>query len=177
VGTTTASKEYIYLTIFVAFAFFFLIGGFSMSSFLGSESNALTTVVGTENTPLEGVTSELKTIPGLGQGTEGALFDIILTIPDQYRILNPGQEFLVSVELTNFGSTQTDAAITYIVTRARTGDIVYIENEDRTIYAQEEFLKQLQLQRLPAGKYKIYVHMLYGDAAATTSREFKISSS
>ena len=118
----------------------------------------------------------LKVLPSLGTGTGFALFDIILTIPEKSQVLSPGEELLLSVELTNFGEQLTTAKITYIITRADGGEIVFIEHESKEVKAQAQFLKTLALQELPLGKYYIYAHLLYGESTATASGEFTVMS-
>ncbi len=118
----------------------------------------------------------LKVLPSLGVGAGSALFDVILTVPEQSKSLRPGEELLVSVELTNFGEQLTNTEIIYIVTRVDGGEMIFIEHESKEVKVQDQFLKTLALQELPLGKYYVYVHLLYGESTATASGEFIVMS-
>lgn len=165
-------KKYVVIPGLLAVALVLLVGGIS---FLGdNSSNIITTSLGTEPSPLQRLTPALRSVPGLGSGAGQALFDVTLTIPQNSVSLSPGEELLLSVELTNFGLEPTEADLTYIISRAQGGEIVYIEHEKRPVEQEDHFLKTIALQDLPFGIYKVYVHVLYanGTATGTASGEF-----
>ncbi|MBU0459549.1 MAG: hypothetical protein KKH52_04985 [Nanoarchaeota archaeon] len=138
-----------------------------------SESSFLTTAVDSP-TVLAISNPTMKVFPSLGAGVTSALFDVVLKIPVEKQLLVPGEELLFSVGLTNFGQAQTEAKISYIITRGDGGEIVYLEHEDRLVETEAEFLKILPLQELPYGTYNIYVHLLYDEATATASGKFTV---
>lgn len=159
---------------------FYLVGIMAVLSvgvvyFSGSSFGGLTTYLGAP-TALAVANPSLKVLPSLGERTGSALFDVVLTVPEKSKLLNPGKELLISVELTNFGEQSTDVDISYLITRADGGEIIFIEHESRTVKVQDQFLKTLALQELPLGKYHVYVHLLYGESTATASGEFMIAS-
>ena len=169
-GKNGKKKFHLYSLIGVMVVLFIGIVYFSNNS-----SGGLTTYLGAP-TALAVANPTLKVLPSLGEGAGSALFDVVLTVPEQSKSLRPGEELLVSVELTNFGEQLTNAEITYIITRVDGGEMVFIEHESKVVKAQDQFLKTLALQELPLGKYYVYVHLLYGESTATASGEFTVMS-
>ncbi len=166
------NKKYLIIPSLLLVSLVVVMGGIS---FIGrSGSNEITTTLGTLSPPLERLVASLQVIPGPGIGAEQGLFDVILTIPAESISLSPGEELLFSVELTNFGTEQTEIDITYLIIQANGGDIVYIEHEKRVVENEVQFLKAIQLQDLPFGIYKAYIHLLYANATATASGEFNV---
>lgn len=161
------SKNRGYFSVLIAVILFL-----GVISFFG-DRGSLTTYLKMDS--VAATSTALKSIPSLGAGTQAALFDVKVTVPDQSKVLAAGNELLLSVELTNIGSQKTDALITYIVTKEDGGEMVFIEHETKVVETQAQFLKSLALQSLPPGKYRIYVHLLYGQSTATSSDEFKVN--
>jgi hypothetical protein len=121
------------------------------------------------------IITKLQAIPSLGQGVNGALFDVTLTLPDRSKNIISGNELLFSVELTNVGNVPTEVDLTYIINRKDGGQMVFIEHEKGEVETQKQFLKRLQLHPLPPGRYILYTHMLYGESTATASEEFFVA--
>lgn len=165
------NKKYVYVPVLIIIVFILSVWVASLMPGL----RGVTMSMGAGVPTLKGITTSLKAIPTLGAGENGALFDVILNVPEKSKALSPGDGLLISVELNNVGSQKTDTLLTYIVTREDGGDIVYIEHEHRAVETQDQFLKTIDLQELPFGEYKIYLHMLYANATATASGEFKIN--
>lgn len=120
-----------------------------------------------------GAAPAVKIIRDSAEKIGDALFDIILTIPDDEILLR--ENLLISVELTNFGSAgKTDVELTYIITDSF-GNVVLIEHEKRVVETQLSFLKEINLPNdLGYGNYNLLVEMLYSDTSALASKSFKI---
>src|SRR3989338_1658101 len=160
-AATSSSPRRFPLYLILVVGVFLLIGGISL---LSNSGNKVTSFLDSNPTSLRDIIPSLKTVPSLGANADGALFDISLTIPEKSQSLSPEEELLLSIELTNIGSQETNVALTYLITRKEGGEIVYIEHENRMVQTQDQFLKSLLLQELPAGNYYVYVHILYNDA-------------
>lgn len=166
------NRKKVYLSSVGVLVAIFLIG---VVSFSNGGDNKITMLTGSSvASSLSDTLTAIKVIPTLGIDSGEALFDVTLTIPEKSEVIHPGDSLLLSVELVNFG-TNTDTSITYIVTKEKGGDIVYVEHEDRVVEAQDQFLKTLELQELPYGNYNVYAHLLYGEATAIASGEFMVT--
>ena len=162
------SKKRFYVYFSALFAVVVLLGIFSL---LGSKG--ITSVV--QVPAAEGITTALKSFPAVASGIQPGLFDITVTIPEQSRVLKSGEPLQAAISLTNLGVQKTEATLTYLVIREDGGELVYIEHEKKTVETQEQFFKTIPLQKLPPGAYRLYAHLLYGEATATASEEFQIN--
>lgn len=145
--------------------------GVSVSSGLFSGGIESVTMLGTGEINVEHKAA--KIIPFSSEKT-GALFDLVLTIPEKSKYLKSGDDLLVSLELTNFGGPgKTPTMITYIITNDA-GEIVMIEHENREVETQSSFLKEIDLPEGMYGSYKIFVEMLYSDTSASAQDEFRV---
>jgi len=129
---------------------------------------------GTDLSPNSNVVAPVAKIIPLEREATGALFDIILLVPEKYREVKSGEELLLSVELFNFGGPgETTVYISYIITNSQ-GDVVLIEHEERTVETQDSFLKEIQLPEVKYGTYKVFIEMLYSNTSAVATSEFRV---
>lgn len=157
-------------TIVVTLVALFAIG-FSTNAFSGG-IGSITMVGSGERMNLE-VSPNARIINPPSKGNSNALFDVFLTVTE--KIVKSNEDLFLSVELINFGTgDETNVSISYIITNPQ-GKIVLIEHEDRTVYTQDQFLKQIDLPRLVPGRHNVFVEMLYSNTSATASAEFSAS--
>lgn len=156
----------------VMFIFFIFIFAFTALDDNGSPTILINSMRGKDgNADMLG---PAKIILQKAKEATGALFDIVLTIPENSRLLTYGENLPISIELINFGGPgKTNVSISYIITNSR-GDIVLIEHEDKTVYTQTSFLKVIELGNAPMDDYKIFVEMLYSNTSATATGEFSV---
>lgn len=103
------------------------------------------------------------------------MFDVKLSIPEKYKLISPGEDVSVIVELINFGEAEkTNVSISYIVTNAR-GDIVLMEHEKKVVEPQMSYLKTIDLPYLESGNYKLFVELLYSNRSAIANGEFNVA--
>ena len=136
--------------------------------------SALTTYSGDETQANKEQTYlPIKIILGKTEPASNALFDIIVTIPEDSREVIPGENLLLSIELINFGEPgKTNVSINYIITNSK-GDIVLIKHERRVVETQLEFLNEIDLPDLKYGNYKLFVELLYSNTSAIATDEFR----
>jgi hypothetical protein len=104
----------------------------------------------------------------------GALFDIVVTVPEESIHLQNGQPLLVTVELTNFGRPgETNVTLTYLIA-GDNGRLALIEHEKRVVETQQSFLKTLALPGVAPGQYHLYVELLYSNASAIGTSQFRV---
>ncbi len=138
----------------------------------GGDLGSITTYVKSE-TQEKGLFHSVKIILEATEAIGDALFDVILTIPEKSREIEPGEDLLISIELINFGGPgETNVSIAYIITNSK-GDIVLIEHEKRVVETQASFLKTIDIPDLSYGNYKLFVEMLYSNTSAIATGEFK----
>lgn len=153
-----------------------VLGLFGLGISTGSLSGGLesiTGIVGVKTSDLSSSPTITKIIP-LKREATGALFDIIVKIPEAYQEVKSGEELLISVELFNFGGPgKTDVSIAYIITNSE-GDVILIEHEERVVETQDSFLKEITLPETRYGDHKLFVEMLYSNTSAVATGEFHV---
>jgi len=164
------SKDTVKIVMGLSFLVFMFLWAFTYD-----DSNALTITTYMEKEQ-KAESMPVKIVRQITKAVSDALFDIILTIPEKSKLIEPGEELLVSIELINFGGPgRTPVAISYIITDSD-GNLVLIEHEDRIVLTQMSFLKTIELPELPRDNYKLFVEMLYSNTSAITTGEFRVVS-
>lgn len=140
-------------------------------TFTGNGLGSITTYLG-EKVP---DTSSIPSIIRDNMATnDGSLFDIDLTIPNEYKNIMPENKLIASVELTNFGkSGKTPVSISYIITNAN-NNIVMIIHENRIVEQQDAFLKEIDIPKLYYGPYRLSIEILYSNTSAFAHEDFNI---
>lgn len=159
------------LAVFLALA----IGVFMSTGTNGGDASGVTSYIKAKIPVSERLFVPVKIILEKAEAIGNALFDIILTIPEKSREITPGEDFLVSIELLNFGGPgKTNVSISYIITNS-VGDVVLIEHEKKVVETQQSFLKTIDLpDELTYGDYKLFVEMLYSNTSAVATGEFRV---
>jgi len=153
------------LAVFLALA----IGVFMSTGTNGGDASGVTSYIKAKIPVAERLFVPVKII------LEKAEADIILIIPEKSKEITPGEDFLVSIELLNFGGPgKTNVSMSYIITNS-VGDVVLIEHEKKVVETQQSFLKTIDLpDELTYGDYKLFVEMLYSNTSAVATGEFRV---
>ncbi len=93
-----------------------------------------------------------------------SLFDIQITIPDDYKIINPGDELLASIKLVNLGSAgRVDVFLDYWITDPGKNTILR-KKETVAVETQANFVKTFDIPKdVSVGKYTLYAKITYAD--------------
>ena len=104
-----------------------------------------------------------------------ALFDIFIEIPIEYHVVNLDDSLLFTLKLVNLGGAgRIDVFLEYDILDMD-GDIVSSQRETVAIETQASFLREVNLEGVPAGDYEVYAKMVYADEKTVDSRHsFKI---
>ncbi|MDP4039581.1 MAG: hypothetical protein Q8P57_03310 [Candidatus Pacearchaeota archaeon] len=106
--------------------------------------------------------------------SEDTLFDVSVTIPERFKVINLGEDLPVFVELTEIGGDGVDAELKYIV-KDFNGKTLFSETEERFVRDYESFNKIYSVKDLPAGDYVAGVELSYSGGFASSSAQFRIT--
>lgn len=92
------------------------------------------------------------------------LFDILVEIPDTYKVLSAGDQILTSIKLVNIGSAgRIDVYLDYEITD-RQGNVVLKKRETVAVETQASFVRTFDLpENLPPGNYHLSARLTYFD--------------
>jgi len=110
---------------------------------------------------------------------ESSLFDIIVEIPDNYRIISPGEELLTSIKLINVGSAgRVDVFLDYSIFDA-SDNVVLKKRETVAVETQANFVRTFDIpDDALGGNYRFYALLTYADGKiADSDHSFKVISS
>jgi len=107
-----------------------------------------------------------------------SLFDIIVEIPDKYKVIKRGEELLTSIKLINVGSAgRVDVFLDYLIDNPE-GDVLIKKRETVAVETQANFVRSFDIPReaLP-GVYHITAQIVYADGKyAVSDHMFEIAS-
>jgi methionine-rich copper-binding protein CopC len=106
---------------------------------------------------------------------KNSLFDILVTIPQDYQTVEAGKELLTSIKLINLGSSGRIDVILNIEIKDSAGNMLLTKKETVAVETQANFVRTFTLPSdAKLGKYSIHVKLIYADgkeAAAESSFE------
>jgi len=106
---------------------------------------------------------------------KNSLFDIFITIPQDYQAVEAGKELLTSIKLINLGSSGRIDVILNIEIKDSAGSLLLAKKETVAVETQANFVRTFTIPSdAKLGKYSIHVKLVYADgkeAAAESSFE------
>ena len=105
-----------------------------------------------------------------------SLFDIIITIPDKYKIVHPGDELLASIKLINLGSAgRVDVFLDYWITDLQNNTVLK-RKETVAVETQANFVRTFDIPKdIDSGKYNLYAKITYADGKlAIANHSFEV---
>ncbi len=105
-----------------------------------------------------------------------SLFDIQVTIPNDFKVIYPGDDLLASVKLVNLGSAgRIDVFLDYWITDAEQ-NIILKTKETVAVETQAGFVRTFNIpENTKPGKYSLYAKISYADGKeATADSSFEI---
>jgi hypothetical protein len=107
---------------------------------------------------------------------KASLFDIIVTVPDQYMKVSAGEEMLASMKLINVGSSgRVDVFVDYWMTDP-IGETVQSKRETVAVETQANFVRSFTVPKDAAsGIYRIHARITYSDGkVAESDQSFEV---
>lgn len=103
------------------------------------------------------------------------LFDVIVTIPEKYKILMPGEKLIAQVNIINVKAPEgVDILINHYIRNSSDTDIFH-EFETRRIERKISFIKEIKLfEDLEPGDYLFYITVPYENTTAIGGAFFKV---
>jgi len=144
-------------------------GVYNLTAFLNSTAGSVTDAV------------EFKVISNKTEVQEiidTSLFDIIVEIPDKYKVIKRGEELLTSIKLINVGSAgRVDVFLDYLIDNP-TGDVLIKKRETVAVETQANFVRSFDIPReAKPGIYHITAQIVYADGKyAVSDHMFEIAS-
>jgi hypothetical protein len=107
--------------------------------------------------------------------TENFLFDTLLTLGRQYRVVIPGQPIVAQVNLEQVGlpGTKVDVVAHYAI-KDFSGNTFLEDSETFFVEDSKEYIKEFPTDQLPFGKYALSLEIIYPGAFATASAQFEV---
>jgi len=108
---------------------------------------------------------------------EHSLFDISVTIPDDYMTITPGGELLASIKLMNIGSAgRIDVVLDFIIDDPNDA-IVVEKHETVAVETQAGFVRTFEIPaNAVLGTYTLFAKIVYADGKkAGTSQTFMVA--
>lgn len=105
-----------------------------------------------------------------------SLFDIQLTIPEDYKIVSPGDELLSSIKLVNLGKEgRIDIFLEYWVSDSEQ-NIILKKKESVAVETQASFVRTFDIPKeIKPGKYTLYTKIIYADGKeAVADHSFEV---
>ena len=105
-----------------------------------------------------------------------SLFDIQITIPDNYKIINPGDELLTSIKLVNLGSVgRIDVFLDYWISDSEK-TIIVKKKETVAVETQANFVRTFDIPKdIKSGHYHFYAKITYADGKeAVADHSFEV---
>ncbi len=96
-------------------------------------------------------------------------FNITITIPGNYSTVSPGEEFLFSIKLTNFGSTKrADVYLDYWIQNTN-GKKIFNAQETVAVETKASFTREITLPtKIEEGSYRVFAQVSYGEKCIST---------
>jgi hypothetical protein len=108
---------------------------------------------------------------------KSAIFDIIITIPNDYKIVNPGDQLLATIKLVNLGSAgRIDVSLDYWI--ADSEQNILLENKETVaVETQASFVKTFVIPAdAKSGQYSLNAKLTYSETKqATAGDSFKVA--
>jgi len=110
--------------------------------------------------------------------SKNALFDIKVEIPEEYSIINPGDELLAKIWLYNFGDLErTDVFLDYYILN-RDGETILHQKETLAVQTQLSFIKEFKIPLdIKSDKYLLLANVTYGRESANAAAWFSVINS
>jgi hypothetical protein len=127
---------------------------------------------------LQGVTGKKTSQPNLvnESGKTGTLFDVVVKIPRQFKIVPPGDDISVVIQLINFGKagSPVDVKVVYSITD-HNGKLISERSETLAVATQLSVLKTFTINHAAReGEYTITVKVPSKDIIASGSDSFTV---
>ncbi len=107
--------------------------------------------------------------------TENFLFDTLLTLGRQYRVVIPGEPIVAQINLEQVGlpGTKVDVVAHYAI-KDFSGNTFLEDSETFFVEDTKEYIKEFPTDQLPFGKYALSLEIIYPGAFATASAQFEV---
>jgi len=104
-----------------------------------------------------------------------ALFDVLLSIPEESQTVATGKNLSATISLFNLGRPgKTNVRLKYQVTDAQ-GNVVLEDQDEMIVETQSSFLREFALKGLGQGDYTLHAMLLYENATASASAGFRVT--
>jgi len=103
-----------------------------------------------------------------------ALFDVSLSPPESFRIMQVGRNLKAFISLLQVGDAEeVDVTINYII-KDFDGNELFRDSETMRIFREKSFVKEFPTLNLEPGEYIAGIEVIYPDGVATSSAHFTI---
>lgn len=108
--------------------------------------------------------------------SENFLFDSILTVAPQSKLIRPGNTIKAQINLQEVvkQSEKVDVVASYII-KDFSGATYFEESETFYVLGSKDYEKEFAIPELPPGKYILGLEITYPGAFATTSAQFQVA--
>lgn len=108
--------------------------------------------------------------------SENFLFDSILSVSQEQRIIAPGEPLRAQIDLTQVGpDTKVDVTATYVI-KDFSGKVYREDSETFFVLGSKNYIKSFATDDLPPGEYILGLELFYEGAFATSSVRFSVQS-
>jgi len=105
--------------------------------------------------------------------TEDLLFDIGLEVPDDFRVIDMGENLYVVITMIPMGDLREDVILNYVV-KDFSGNVYLTESETMLMDKEKVFKKDFETENFIPGDYNVGVELIYSGGVATASSNFVI---
>ena len=126
--------------------------------------------VASESSPSSETTTSAE---NTGEVTDNPLFDIKIAIDDNSKQVSGSDSLLATVSLFNFGNNGKTSVDIYYEIKNENGTY-YNETEIVEVEAQNEFVKEFELNNLDKGNYKLSADLTYSSGTAHAEDSFEV---
>ena len=107
--------------------------------------------------------------------SKSSLFDILIDLSDEYKIIKQGQRIPAQITLVQAGLEENvDVRLVYLI-KDFEGNNLFEESETIAINKQKTFQHIYKTDKLKEGSYIVGVEVIYSGGVATASHQFEVS--
>lgn len=118
--------------------------------------------------------SSVEVLVNVNAKTEESLFDISLTISDEWKSFFSGKNIRAQIKLLQMGlKEKMDVTMNYLI-KDFNGQTILTESETFSITDEKSYVKELDTSKLSPGDYVLGTELVYPDGVAVASQQFKI---
>jgi hypothetical protein len=107
--------------------------------------------------------------------SENFLFDSALTVSEDSKVIEPGENLIIQINLLQVGPKEKVDVVAHYVIKDYAGKIYLEESETFFVLNAKDYVREFSVSNLPPGKYSVGLELSYPGAFAVSSAQFEVA--